>query len=298
MIYDLAFNLLKLRAWFEWISFSSADFGLTEDELVLQNAVSESADAENQRIRAALVVRLKDGMSSLGRILKAIENYHGIVLHLESRPSQDEGMQHDILIKLDMTRVNILQLIRSLRQSASFAGINLLSDDNISVKAPWFPKHASELDSCNHLMTKYEPELDMNHPGFADKVYRQRRKEIAEIAFAYKFGDPIPRISYTDVENKTWRSVFRTVLDLMPKHACMEYRLVFKTLQDEQIFVEDRIPQLEEMSSFLRKSTGFTLRPAAGLLTARDFLASLAFRIFQSTQYVRHVNSPYHTPEP
>lgn len=111
-------------------------------------------------------------------------------------------------------------------------------------------------------------------------------------------GDAIPQISYTDVENQTWGAVFRTVLDLMPKHACAEYRGVFAKLQEEGIFVETRIPQLEEMSNFLRKSTGFTLRPAAGLLTARDFLASLAFRVFQSTQYVRHVNSPYHTPEP
>lgn len=84
----------------------------------------------------------------------------------------------------------------------------------------------------------------------------------------------------------------------MPKHACAEYRTVFAKLQREGIFSQESIPQLEVMSAFLRKNTGFTLRPAAGLLTARDFLASLAFRIFQSTQYVRHVNSPYHTPEP
>lgn len=84
----------------------------------------------------------------------------------------------------------------------------------------------------------------------------------------------------------------------MPKHACLEYRKVFAELQDAGIFVSDRIPQLEEMSNFMKGKTGFSLRPAAGLLTARDFLASLAFRIFQSTQYVRHVNSPYHTPEP
>lgn len=279
-------------------SDSSNDAGLTEEEVFLANAASESVEAENAIQSAALIVRLKEGISSLGRILKAIETFKGTVQHVESRISRDQGVDHDVLIKVEMTRANLLQLIRSLRQSGSFNSISLLAEHNISVKSPWFPKHASELDNCNHLMTKYEPDLDMNHPGFADKVYRQRRKEIAEIAFAYKYGDPIPYIEYSDVEVKTWRSVLLTVIDLSKKHACQEYRAAFQKLRDEEIFVEHRLPQLQEMSDFLRRNTGFTLRPAAGLLTARDFLASLAFRIFQSTQYVRHVNSPYHTPEP
>uniref|UniRef100_A0A182KF52 Tyrosine 3-monooxygenase n=1 Tax=Anopheles christyi TaxID=43041 RepID=A0A182KF52_9DIPT len=274
------------------------DAGLTEEEVVLQNAASESPEAEKEVVRAAVVVRLRDGMGSLGRILKAVEAYHGAVVHLESRQSRSEGVQFDVLVKVDMARSNLLQLIRSLRQTQSFGSVSLLSENNVNVKAPWFPKHASELDNCNHLMTKYEPDLDMNHPGFADQVYRARRKEIAEIAFAYRYGDPIPHIDYTETENKTWAAVFGRVKELMVKHACSEYIAVFRKLEDEKIFVKERLPQLQEMSDFLRKNTGFTLRPAAGLLTARDFLASLAFRIFQSTQYVRHINSPYHTPEP
>lgn len=265
--------------------------------MILQNAAAESPEAEQAVQQAALLLRMRDGMGSLARILKTIDNYNGCVEHLETRPSQLEGVQFDALVKVSMSRINLLQLIRTLRQSTTFAGVNIVSD-NVSSKTPWFPRHASDLDSCNHLMTKYEPELDMNHPGFADKDYRERRKQIAEIAFAYKYGDPIPSTAYTESENSTWMRVFNTVLDLMPKHACREYKAAFEKLQEADIFVPHRIPQLDDVSNFLRQHTGFTLRPAAGLLTARDFLASLAFRVFQSTQYVRHANSPFHTPEP
>lgn len=265
---------------------------------MLAKTIAENPDGDNLVQKAALMLRLRDGIGSLARILKTVENFKGLVTHLESRSSRKEGAQFDILINVNMTRQCLLQLIRNLRQSSSLGEVTLLAENSISIKNPWFPRHASDLDNCNHLMTKYEPDLDMNHPGFADKEYRARRKVIAEIAFAYKYGDPIPSIPYTETENETWLRVFDTVVDLVPKHACIEYQRVFKKLREEKIFEAHRIPQLQDVSDFLQKNTGFTLRPAAGLLTARDFLSSLAFRVFQSTQYVRHINSPYHTPEP
>ncbi|XP_017887769.1 tyrosine 3-monooxygenase isoform X2 [Ceratina calcarata] len=274
------------------------DAGLTEEEVVLAKTIAESPESEYSVQKAALVLRMREGIGSLARILKTIENFKGTVTHVESRASKKEGIKFDVLVKVDMTKQSLLQLIRNLRQSVALDGVTLLADNSVSIKDPWFPRHASDLDNCNHLMTKYEPDLDMNHPGFADKEYRARRKVIAEIAFAYKYGDPIPNIPYTETENETWSRVFNTLIDLVPKHACIEYQKVFKKMQEEKIFEPHRIPQLQEVSEFLKKNTGFSLRPAAGLLTARDFLSSLAFRVFQSTQYVRHINSPYHTPEP
>lgn len=120
----------------------------------------------------------------------------------------------------------------------------------------------------------------------------------ADIAYNYRTNQPIPRVDYTPEETNTWREVFNKLTTLYPTHACRQHRRIFQILQDNCGFSADKIPQLDDISNFLKDCTGFRLRPVAGLLSSRDFLNGLAFRVFHSTQYIRHHSKPLYTPEP
>ena len=63
---------------------------------------------------------------------------------------------------------------------------------------------------CNHLVTKFEPELDMAHPGWSDQEYRARRKMIADVTFNYREGERIPRrVEFRNVDIQTFRISYR-----------------------------------------------------------------------------------------
>uniref|UniRef100_A0A1I8I8R8 BH4_AAA_HYDROXYL_2 domain-containing protein n=1 Tax=Macrostomum lignano TaxID=282301 RepID=A0A1I8I8R8_9PLAT len=165
-------------------------------------------------------------------------------------------------------------------------------------RLPWFPRRIQDLDKVSRRVIMYGSELDADHPGFKDVEYRKRRMWFADLAYNYRQGEPIPRIEYTAEETRTWAAVYKELSSLYQKHACREFLENLPQLQKFCGYREDNIPQLEDISRYLKDRTGFVLRPVAGYLSARDFLSGLAFRVFHCTQYIRHGADPFYTPEP
>ena len=41
---------------------------------------------------------------------------------------------------------------------------------------PWFPQNVSDLDKCSQVVTKLEPQLDTDHPGWSDREYMEEEE--------------------------------------------------------------------------------------------------------------------------
>ncbi|XP_027523359.1 tyrosine 3-monooxygenase-like [Corapipo altera] len=231
----------------------------------------------------------------LSKAAKVFEMFETQIYHFETRRAKKPKKSADdldIFIECEVQSADVSILITSLKRVAE--DVKTSRED----KVPWFPRKIQDLDKCHHLITKYDPSLDHGHPGYADLEYKKRRAFFADLALNYRVGDHLPLIEYTAQEMATWREVYRNLRSLYPTHACTQYLDAFQQLERYCGYQEDNIPQLQDVSRFLKERTGFQLRPAAGLLSARDFLANLAFRVFPCTQYIRHFSSPMHSPEP
>lgn len=105
-------------------------------------------------------------------------------------------------------------------------------------------------------------------------------------------------MQYTDKEIWTWGEVYKRLVKLTRQFGVSNFNNILPELEKRCGYSETNIPQLQDISDYLKSQTGFTLRPVGGLLSARDFLNGLAFRVFFSTQYIRHHSTPLYTPEP
>eukprot|EP00667_Euglena_gracilis_P009678 EG_transcript_9836 len=191
---------------------------------------------------------------------------------------------------------HVAQCLEQLRQHCLFSTVVG------SHRIPYYPSRIEDLDCIEQKLLAAGEELqddpEQPHPGFHDQEYRARRKAIVQQALRYRHGDRIPDVAYTAAEVQTWGAMWRRLMELFPTHCCRQYQYNFPLLVEHCGYAEGQIPQLQAISDFLKQRTGFTIRPAGGLLSSRDFLNALAFRVFFSTQYMRHHSKPLYTPEP
>uniref|UniRef100_A0A158Q3K0 phenylalanine 4-monooxygenase n=1 Tax=Dracunculus medinensis TaxID=318479 RepID=A0A158Q3K0_DRAME len=259
------------------------------------SCIATVIDESNQN---NIIVTLKEKPGSLMDVLKIFKDHSVNLSHIESRPSKLHRGCYDIFLEFAKgTDKNVVKRIQNMFMQKARYGISrkTTTKQNKLDGIPWFPTKMSDLDL---FVWGDGAQLDSDHPGFTDEIYRARRQYFTDIALKYKYGEKIPKVQYTEEEIKTWRTVYNSLINLYPTHACAEFNRIFPLLQEYCEFGPDAIPQLQDISDFLREKTGFTIRPAAGLISSRDFLAGLAFRVFHSTQYIRHFSVPQYTPEP
>ncbi|XP_027216808.2 protein henna-like isoform X1 [Penaeus vannamei] len=254
-------------------------------------------EGDEEAKSTTIIFSMTEEVGALANALKIFQAHNVNLLHIESRPSRREA-KYEFMVECDSSTGNLGSAMEQVRKQCSYFQVISRDHHNNKDTVPWFPRKISDLDRFANQILSYGDELDADHPGFTDPVYRTRRKMFADIAYNYKHGQPIPRVEYSQEEIDTWGTVFRNLTKLYKTHACREHQNVFPLLIENCGYREDNIPQLQDVSDFLKDCTGFTLRPVAGLLSSRDFLAGLAFRVFHSTQYIRHPSRPLYTPEP
>ena len=242
--------------------------------------------------RVSLIIKLDDRPGALHDLLGHFKAQGINLTNIESRPTRDGNFSFFVDFIGTRSDPNIKSLLEKLQHSGS--DLTVLDDQTV----PWFPRHVWELDLIANRTLDAGTDLASDHPGFADPEYRAQRSRIEQLAREYRYGQPLPEIDYTEQERQTWRTVYETMRARHAQHACPEYQLIMGELEARGIFSPSDVPQARAVSDYLAARTGFNLRPVAGLLQPRDFLNGLAFRVFFSTQYIRHHSRPHYTPEP
>eukprot|EP01033_Poteriospumella_lacustris_P006935 gene6935-4999_t len=251
-----------------------------------------STDASHPRV--SILTEIKDEPGSLFDILRYFWKYEINLTHIESRPCPKNSDGFHIYI--DFHGMPGEEKTDKLMKELQSRCRNMLVLDER--KVPWFPRHISDLDQIAPRILDANTCLEADHPGFHDKVYRERRGELAQVALDFRYDQEIPYIQYTKSETDTWGVVYKKLETLHKQYACQEFLDILPMMVKQCGYSADNIPQARDISNFLKSRTGFRIRPVAGLLSSRDFLNGLAFRTFFSTQYIRHSSMPLYTPEP
>ncbi|CAI2368485.1 unnamed protein product [Moneuplotes crassus] len=248
--------------------------------------------------KTGIVVTLKDKKDALEKALGVFDKYGVSLSHIQSKPSKlcEKSKAYDFY--LDFERPFTDMCIRNVISDLSKISKNFTIADPSEVSC--FPTSFYDLDKTGKkILSEGDGIHEADHPGFRDEEYKKRRDFISELALKYEMNDKeIPRVEYTDAEVGVWQHCYSKFKKNYTTGAVKEFNEGLAQMEKYCGFSEDNIPQLEDISQYLISKTGWRIRPVGGQLSQRDFLNCLAFKVFPSSQYVRHHLVPEYTPEP
>lgn len=253
-------------------------------------STADTSDRDDRR--TSMLISVADEAGALAQVLGEFSRLEVNLTQIESRPSV--GKRFDIYVNCALApeSTQLRELVSTLRTLGH--DVLILEDTWVD----WFPRHIGELDRVANRTLDAGTDLSADHPGFQDASYRQRRAEIDRAARAYRFGDPLPVVRYNVEEHRAWTTIYSVLRGKHRELACSRYLAAVSAMEAAGVLSQKHVPQFRAVSTYLRDRTGFQLRPVAGLLSSRDFLSGLAFRVFFATQYIRHFSRPMYTPEP
>ncbi|XP_039989098.1 tryptophan 5-hydroxylase 2 isoform X2 [Xiphias gladius] len=155
--------------------------------------ISEKPDKEGgeESGKTAVVFSLKNEVGCLVKALRLFQEKRVNLNHIESRMSKRVTNEVEIFADCSCSKREFNELLEHLKDHVNIISFNtpahVWSAEADGEDVPWFPMKISELDQCSHRVLMYGSELDADHPGFKDNVYRQRRKYFVEVAMSYKF---------------------------------------------------------------------------------------------------------------
>ena len=208
--------------------------------------------------KTSILMELNDEPGALHEILKFFWKYDIDITSIESRPTKHDGSFEFFVDFVNHTDAPVNdKLLGTLRQKSR----NLMVLDDRRV--PWFPRHISDLDVVGNRILDAGTDLESDHPGFNDPVYRSRRQVLAENAMKHRYGEPIPRIDYTPEEVATWGAVYDKLTSFLEEHACPEYLRILPLLNAHCCYNRDTVPQQDDISRFLQRGQRLSLGRSA-----------------------------------
>src|SRR5579859_421111 len=112
--------------------------------------------------------------------------------------------------------------------------------------------------------------------------------------YVAKVPDVDGNIAYTSEEHAVWHDLIVRQRPIVDKYACPEYLDALEKMH----FPTDRIPQCSEVSTVLKKHTGWEVAPVPALIPFGQFFQLLADKKFPAASFIRSREEMDYLQEP